>query len=75
MNPGINNEAVPAILILHRLSFISIQYTGIDMAGLRKIADVVGQEKRVIRIRLPFSCENYIKSKSQSRLHLAVALV
>lgn len=70
MNPDINNEAVPAILILHRLSFLSIQYTGIDMAGLRKIADVVGQEKRVIRIRLPFSCENYIKSKSQSRLQL-----
>lgn len=66
MNPDIDNEAVPAILILHRLSFLSIQDTGIDMAGLRKIAEVVDQEKRVIRIRLPFACENYIQSKSHS---------
>lgn len=62
MNPDINNDAVPAILVLHRVSYLSIQDTGIDMAGLRKIAEVVDKDKRVIRIRLPFSCENYIRS-------------
>ena len=61
-NPGINNEAVPAILLLSKLSFLSILDTSIEMIGLRRFAETIFEDNRIIDIEIPFVCETYIDS-------------
>ena len=59
-NPDINNEAVPAILLLSKLSFLSIFDTGIEMIGLRRFAETIFEDNRVIDVEIPSICEAYI---------------
>ena len=61
-NPDINNEAVPAILLLSKLSFLSIFNTSIDMIGLRRLAETIFEDNRIMDIEIPFICEVYIDS-------------
>jgi len=60
MNPDINNDAVPAIIILERLCFLSILDTGIDMAGLRRLAQHMDESEQIMDIEIPFACEVYV---------------
>jgi len=62
MNPGVNNEAVPAILLLSKLSFLSIFDTSIEMAGLRRLAETIFEDNRIMDVEIPFVCEAYIDS-------------
>lgn len=62
-NPDIGNDAVPAILLLSRLSFLSILDTGIDMVGLRRLAQYMVDHNHIMDIEIPFTCELYIDSK------------
>ncbi|OAX39500.1 hypothetical protein K503DRAFT_849485 [Rhizopogon vinicolor AM-OR11-026] len=59
-NPKINDDAIPAILFLANLTYLSIQATGINMPGLRRLATVACTEERAIDIEIPFKCEKYI---------------
>ena len=59
-NPDINNEAVPAILLLSKLSFLSIFDTSIEMIGLRRLAETIFEDNRIMDIEIPFVCEAYI---------------
>ncbi|KAG1857914.1 hypothetical protein C8R48DRAFT_606842 [Suillus tomentosus] len=59
-NPKIDDDAIPAILLLTNLGYLSIQATGIDMPGFRRLAAVIHAEDRVIDIEIPFRCEKYI---------------
>ncbi|KAG1738406.1 uncharacterized protein EDB91DRAFT_1203406 [Suillus paluster] len=59
-NPKINDDAIPAIILLTNLGYLSIQATGIDMPGFRRLAAVIYTEDRVIDIEIPFRCEKYI---------------
>ncbi|KAF9474752.1 hypothetical protein BDN70DRAFT_924400 [Pholiota conissans] len=61
-NPDINDDAVPAILILSELSFLSVFDTSIGMTGIRRIAETIHKEKRVMDVEIPFVCEDYIDS-------------
>jgi hypothetical protein len=61
-NPDINNEAVPAILLLSNLSFLSIFDTSIEMIGLRRLAETIFEDNRTMDIEIPFVCETYIDS-------------
>jgi len=61
-NPKIDDDAIPAILLLTNLEYLSILATGIDMPGLRRLATVVYAEDRDIDIEIPFRCEKYIDS-------------
>ncbi|CAA7267497.1 unnamed protein product [Cyclocybe aegerita] len=61
-NPSIDNDAVPAIILLYKLSFLTILDTGIDMAGLRRLAGVIYEDNRVVDIEIPFACEVYVDS-------------
>lgn len=61
-NPKINDDAIPAILLLANLAYLSIQATGVDMPGLRRLATAVYTEDRAIDIEIPFKCEKYIDS-------------
>jgi hypothetical protein len=63
-NPLVNDDAAPALLLLFKLSYLSILDTGIGMAGLRLMARTIHEERRVIGIEIPTVCEYYIDSKS-----------
>ncbi|KAG2107186.1 uncharacterized protein F5147DRAFT_837448 [Suillus discolor] len=59
-NPKIDDDAIPAILLLTNLGYLSIQATGVEMPGFRRLAAVIHAEDRVIDIEIPFRCEKYI---------------
>lgn len=61
-NPKIDDDAIPAILLLAKLGYLSIQATGIDMPGFRRLAAVIHTEDRIIDIEIPYRCEKYIDS-------------
>ena len=61
-NPNIDNEAVPAILLLSKLSFLSIFDTSIEMIGLRRLAETIFEDNRAMDVEIPFICEAYIDS-------------
>jgi hypothetical protein len=66
-NPLIDDHAVPALLLLCKLSYLSIVDTGIGMNGLRLLAGTIHEEDRIIDIEIPTVCEFYIDSELQYR--------
>jgi len=62
-NPDIDNEAVPAILLLLKLSFLSILDTGIDMVGLRRLAEFAHKTDQLIDIEMPYASQDYVDSQ------------
>ncbi|KAL0576087.1 hypothetical protein V5O48_005886 [Marasmius crinis-equi] len=69
-NPRVTDDAVPALILLSKLQFLSLVGTGIGMVGLRKLASVVDREKRVIDVEIPESCENYVANLESSAQYL-----
>ncbi|KAJ7672228.1 hypothetical protein DFH06DRAFT_1082159 [Mycena polygramma] len=67
-NPHIDDDAVPAILMLSKLSFLTILDTSIDMPGLRLLAQTIYDERRVIDIEIPSACETYVDNLSSRYL-------
>jgi hypothetical protein len=63
MNPQITDDAVPALLLLSKLTFLSILDTNINMPGLRRLARTIYDENLVIDIEIPTVCEIYVDSK------------
>lgn len=61
-NPHIDDDAIPAILMLSKLSFLTILDTSVDMPGIRRLAQTIYDERRVIDIEVPSACETYIDS-------------
>ena len=62
-NPDITSESAPAMLLLANLEFLSILDTGVDMVGLRILANTIYEESRNIDIEIPYACETYIESR------------
>ncbi|KAJ6578054.1 hypothetical protein B0H19DRAFT_1208086 [Mycena capillaripes] len=67
-NPHIDDDAVPAILMLSKLSFLTILDTSIEMPGLRRLAQTIYEERRVIDIEIPSECETYVDNLSSRYL-------
>jgi hypothetical protein len=63
INPQITDDAVPALLLLYKLTFLSILDTSINMPGLRRLARTIYDEDRVIDIEIPIVCEQYVDSR------------
>ncbi|KAK7017350.1 hypothetical protein R3P38DRAFT_2635246 [Favolaschia claudopus] len=63
INPHIDDDAIPAIILLAKLSFLTILDTAIDMPGIRRLAQTIYDEARIIDIEVPSACEQYVKSK------------
>ncbi|KAL4264542.1 hypothetical protein AB1N83_005057 [Pleurotus pulmonarius] len=63
-NPAIDDDAVPALLVLTKLEYLCLVGTGVRMPGLRRFANVIWDDDRTIRIDCPADCEKYI-----SRVH------
>jgi len=61
-NPAIDDDAVPALLFLSKLSFLSILDTSIHMPGLRRLARTIYDQDRIIDIEIPTACEEYVDS-------------
>ncbi|KAF8903726.1 hypothetical protein CPB84DRAFT_1677802, partial [Gymnopilus junonius] len=59
-NHDINDDAVPAILLLSKLSFLSILDTSIEMAGLRRLAEAMHEYNWILDVEIPFVCEAYV---------------
>jgi hypothetical protein len=66
-NPHIDDDAVTAIIMLCKLSFLTILDTSIGMPGLRTLAQNILDDRRVIDIEIPSDCERYIQSTSHAR--------
>ncbi|KAJ7052014.1 hypothetical protein C8F01DRAFT_1066440 [Mycena amicta] len=67
-NPHIDDEAVSALIMLSKLSFLTILDTRIDMPGLRRLAKVIHDERRIIDVEITSVCESYIDDLSQHYL-------
>ncbi|KDQ58982.1 hypothetical protein JAAARDRAFT_127677, partial [Jaapia argillacea MUCL 33604] len=61
-NPCIDNDAVPALLLLSKLCKLNILDTCIGMQGLRRFAKTINDEDREIDIILPYRCADYIEN-------------
>ncbi|KAJ8588245.1 hypothetical protein M405DRAFT_740638 [Rhizopogon salebrosus TDB-379] len=72
-NPKINDDAIPAILFLTNLAYLSIQATGVDMPGLRRLAAAIYTEDRAVDIEIPFRCEKYLDNLHKQYLTNPVA--
>ena len=57
-----DDDAVPALILLQKLSYLSVLDTTIGMAGLRRFAQVIMDEDRNMEIEIPQECEDYIDS-------------
>lgn len=69
-NPYIDDDAIPAITLLAKLTFLSILDTSIEMPGLRRLANTIDKEQRVVDIEIPETCETYIDSTYRTSHHL-----
>lgn len=62
-NPSINNDAVPALIILRKLRFLTLLDTRITMVGLRILCSAVQGNKYPIELEVPRECEIYVERK------------
>ncbi|KZT27210.1 hypothetical protein NEOLEDRAFT_1061180, partial [Neolentinus lepideus HHB14362 ss-1] len=60
-NPAIDDDAVPALLMLNKLRSLSLYGTSVEMPGLRRFARTINQEDRHLDIEIPVPCEEYIE--------------
>ncbi|KAF7335460.1 hypothetical protein MVEN_02199300 [Mycena venus] len=75
-NPHIDDDAIPAIIMLFKLSFLTILDTSIDMPGIRRLAQTIFDEQRVIDIEIPSACDRYVENlASQYLLHPGPPLI
>ncbi|KAF8442176.1 hypothetical protein L210DRAFT_929211 [Boletus edulis BED1] len=56
----ISDDSVPALVLLENLQHLSIFGTGILMHGLRKLAVALKEGERVMDIKIPNTCQDYI---------------
>ncbi|KAJ7315335.1 hypothetical protein DFH08DRAFT_715623 [Mycena albidolilacea] len=59
-NPHIDDDAIPALVLLSKLFFLTILDTSIDMPGIRRLAKTIYDERRIIDIEIPSECDRYI---------------
>ncbi|KAJ7081613.1 hypothetical protein B0H15DRAFT_854440 [Mycena belliarum] len=59
-NPNIDDDAMPALLVLSKLTFLTLLDTNVNMPGLRRLAQVISDGHRIFDIEIPLACEHYI---------------
>ncbi|KAI0311257.1 hypothetical protein OF83DRAFT_1177766 [Amylostereum chailletii] len=58
-NPGVTDDAAPALSLLTHLSSLSLTGTGLTMHGLRKLVPALS---RLAHLDIPTACEEYLDS-------------
>ena len=61
-NEGIDDDAVPALLILGKLQYLSLLDTNITMSGVRRLASALDNTGRFAEVEIPSDCEEYLNS-------------
>ena len=61
-NEGIDDDAVPALLILEKLQYLSLLGTDITMSGVRRLAATLDNTSRFADVDIPIDCEAYLSS-------------
>lgn len=69
-NVLINDDSMPALILLENLQFLSVFETGVLMPGLRKLAVAVKGGKHVMDIVIPTVCKDYINGELTTISHL-----
>lgn len=59
-NPSIGDDSVPALTLLQNLQYLSIFGTGVLMPGLHKLAVALKVGERVMDVKIPSTCRDYI---------------
>lgn len=59
-NLSINDDAIPALILLENLQYLSLFGTGVLMPGLRKLAVALKGGERVVDVKIPSMCKDYI---------------
>jgi hypothetical protein len=72
-NPSIDDDAVPALLLLNKLRFLSLLDTGVHMPGIRRLAAVLKTESRRLDVTIPLMCEDYLNRMSRATLRSTFA--
>ena len=60
-NPRINDDAVPALLTMRKLQYLSLLDTSVTIAGVRRLAVELEEGRRNVEVEVPGPCEEYIK--------------
>ncbi|KAI0703829.1 hypothetical protein BC835DRAFT_1480366 [Cytidiella melzeri] len=67
-NSNIDDDAIPALLVLTKLQYLVFQGTCITMVGLRRLARTLKEQKRDMEVEVPRRCEEYISKLSNQYL-------
>ena len=59
-NLTINDDAIPALVLLENLQYLSLLGTGVLMPGLRKLAVALKGGERFVDAKIPSMCKDYI---------------
>ena len=73
-NTGIDDDAIPALVCLLKLRFLTLLDTRVGMPGLRRLCAAIAQCPYAVELEVPRQCEIYIDSKIDALLYDAQAL-
>ncbi|KAL0945349.1 hypothetical protein HGRIS_000847 [Hohenbuehelia grisea] len=59
-NPSIDDDAIPALLLLSKLVFLSVFETSVGMPGLRRLSSAILAADRSFTLECPAKCEKYL---------------
>ncbi|KAF8556542.1 hypothetical protein OG21DRAFT_1495494 [Imleria badia] len=59
-NLSIDDDAIPALILLENLHYLSVARTGVLMPGLRRLAVSVKRGQRDMDVKIPSMCKDYI---------------
>ncbi|KAI0069802.1 hypothetical protein K474DRAFT_1693993 [Panus rudis PR-1116 ss-1] len=67
-NTGISDDAVPALILMHKLRFLTLLDTSIEMPGLRRLCAAITSRRHLIELEVPRECELYIEKLGKKYL-------
>lgn len=70
LNPRVDDDAIPALITLPKLRFVSLFDTSMRMPGFRRLAVALRSrmDRERIQVEVPRECEEYLESKSLAPL-------
>ncbi len=66
LNPSIEDDGIPALIILRKLRFLTILGTAIAMPGLRRLGATFYGRKTPVELEVPRDCEIYLDRRSSA---------
>ncbi|KAI0806085.1 hypothetical protein BC629DRAFT_1141943 [Irpex lacteus] len=61
-NPKIDDDAIPPLLILSKLQYLTFHGTNVTILGVRRLAKTLRDQRRDMEVEVPRQCEDYISS-------------